>query len=349
MHQYLNPKLTRFSKASKPLLVDYINKLNNRAYTPEQFVFGTPTLLNDSGLSQVEIGFAASTGWDTARRTLTYNRVDLNLPLGEKPIVVHTEDDSPAGVLRAIYQQYGLLIEAEHVEMELVTSSFYDHVRHPDLPGFDIADLQLGIPEIPEAPHIPEYLNNKNYRMVFKPTHLIFFGELQVLTRRSLDLLGTTIDSLMDLRDFYKDGNFDKPPVDLYLPSGELLLTDDLVPYVDRRHYESQLHIVMPDSQIAVGSILPKVLRKLTGDPWTATPEHNVDFNLFGAKVLHNGFVSKNFHCKDPAFNYLLAVDLNDRCANLSGVLKLGYRYSDSKTPGNLPYDRSAAPSIIGR
>lgn len=343
MHQSPNPLIGRFSKKSKPLLVDYINRINNRALVPEQLEFGVPLLINDSGLSQVEISFSSTTGWDTAKRVLTYNRVDLNMILHNAPIVVHVPDYTPESLYKAILEQYGVLIEPELVDLTLVTASLNDAIFTPNLLGFQAADSAVSV----EVPIEPPYLDNRNYSLTFKDKHLIFFGSVQVMTRRSLDLLGTTIDSLMDLRAFYADGNFDRPPVDLYLPNSELKVSELELLTTERRMYESQLYSILPQTTIQVGTPLVPLLRQLTGDQWISADVSDQPFNVFGAEVLYNGFVNKDYSATDPAYNYLLALKLGNACTNLSGIIKIAYRYSDSKTPGNLPYDRASVPPIF--
>lgn len=345
MQQYPNPLISRYNKKSKELLVDYINQINNRLLVSDQLVFGVPVLLNDSGLSQVEIGFSSSTGWDSSKRTLTYNRVDLNMVLHDAPVVVHVLESTPTAIFAALLSQYGLLLEPDTVELTLITTNLSNAVWNKDLPGFETAD---GTPVVIE-PVEPAYLDNQNYRLRFKDSHLIFFGEIKIYTRRSLELLGGTIDSLMDLRNFYNDGNFLRPPVDLYTPGGQFLLMDvepDMV-QTERRMFEALLYKIKTGEIIVRGTILESLMRKMTGDYWVAADTSDLPFNLFGATVLYNGYVSKDYHVDDPAYNYVLALQLGPACNNLSGVIKIGYRYSDSQMPGNLKVDHAAVLGIF--
>jgi len=343
MQQSPNPPISRFDKKSKALLVDYINRINNRLLKPEQLVFDTPVLINETGLSQVQVSAAANTGWDTSKRTLTYNRVDLKLTMHGQPLVVHVKQATPASVIAALFEQYGLFIEPELVDLTLITTDISDAPLNMDLPGFDPANG----PVINVEPIEPPYLDNQNYRMTFKPAHLIFFGEIEILTRRSLELLGTTIDSLMDLRQFYSDGNFNRPPIDLYVPAGEFKLDDVQMILTERRMYESQLYGIPEGQYLFESNVVAPLLRKLTGDPWVSVEVNDRAFNLYGSQVLYNGFVSKDYTVEDPAFNFVMVVALGRKCLNLSGIVKIAYRYSDSKTPGNLAYDHSSVPAIF--
>jgi predicted metalloprotease len=75
----------------------------------------------------------------------------------------------------------------------------------------------------------------------------------------------------------------------------------------------------------------------------------DTDFNVAGIRVLYNGLVSKEHPVTDHAFNYVIAFELGSQCSNLSGVLKIAYRYSDSLTPANQPYNRAAPMPLFSR
>lgn len=334
MHQY-NPRLNRFNKPSKELLVEYINSKNNRGLRADQLIFGKPVLKDRDGTSEVEISFDPSTGWPTdQKRLFAFIRLELEYLLNLKPLVVHVSEDGEDALLTAIREQYGLLLEKDLLSIEVVTKSFADNTQNSDIAGFDPEDA----PEVePEEPPPPAYLDNRNYRITFSDDHLIFFGGFDVFTRRSIDLLGKNIDSLLDLREFYADGNFDLPKADLIFPNGELYVNDNSYPaYIDRKAVNAQLYDIKAGTYISEVSRLPAILRKLTGDPWNVTDERGIDFNLDHAEVIYNGFVKTDYSLEDSAYNYVLAIQLGHRCANLTGIVKIGYQFSSSKVPGNL-------------
>lgn len=334
MYQQHIAKLDRFNLPAKELLVGFINKKNNRGLTPSQLVFGVPVLKRGDGLSEVEVSFDPSTGWaaDDQKRTLGYFRTDLEVYLNKKPLIVHVEEDTNAALLKAILEQYGLLLEPNLIEIDLITSSLADSVYNPDLFGFepeDVVDAEEVIPP-------PAYLINRNYRITFKDEHLVFIGGLDVYTRRSLEMLGTTIDSLIDLREFYTDGNFELPKADLVIPNGELYINEETYDaYINRKAastalYETKVGPILGESRIA------SILRKLTGDPWIIEDARGLDFNLYGTDVIYNGFVKIEYGLQRAAYNYVLVLALGPKCGNLTGYIKIGYQFSSSKVPGNL-------------
>lgn len=347
MHQY-NPRLNRFNKPSKELLVEYINAKNNRGLRTDQLIFGKPVLKDGNGLSEIEISFDPSTGWPTdQKRQFAFFRIELEWLLHKKPLVVHVDVDGEDALLTAIREQYGLLIEKDMVTIEVVTKSFADNTQNVDIPGFEPEDA----PEVePEEPPPPAYLDNRNYRITFSDDHLIFFGGFDVFTRRSIELLGKNIDSLLDLREFYADGNFDLPKADLIFPNGELYVNDQSYPaYVDRKAVSAQLYDIKAGTLVSEISRLPAVLRKLTGDPWTVVDERGIDFNLIESEVIYNGFVKADQPLGDGKYNYVLALSLGQRCANLTGIVKIGYQFSSSKVPGNITQNQASVFPLFPR
>ena len=333
-----DPRLHRFSKKSKELLVDYINFHNNRRLAPEQLKFGIPVLKNETGLSGVDVGFADSTGWGSETEEMLYQRVELRTVLRGQPLVIYTPGYTVTDIVGAIFDQYGILIEPEFIDLQLVTRDFDDAAANNALTGFDAED----VPAVEPPEVIPPYLENRNYKIVFKNTHLTFFGDVDVYTRRAIQSLGLTIDSRMNLQDFYTDGNMGLPLVDVLIPKGEVYITRAKFPdLANRRGYESMLHALAKGWSIDKAWQLPLLLKELTGDAWNAGEEPG-PFNLFGSKVAYNDFVSKDYTLENAGYNFVIAIELGERCNNLTGLLKIGYQYSDSQTPGNNPYNQSS-------
>lgn len=345
-HHHRNPRLSRYNKPSKELFVDYINDLNSRRLSPTQLVFGIPIQLTPDGISKVSVKFATELGWSTEEEFLTYRRVELSNLLRDMPITIHVAEHETSDILKAIKEQWGILLEESLITLAPAPTSIAVIAPVTDLPGFTAED------GVDDPPFLPSE-ENRDYILTFKAEHLIFFGQIKVQTRPSIKLLGTTIDSLMDLRLYYYDGTFDKPPVDIYIPNGELLLSDEVVECGERRHYESWLYVVKESGDDAVenvvSSYLTRLLTQLTGDVWISDPTMRTDFNLSGLRVLYNGFVSKEHPVTNHAYNYVIALELSSLCSNLSGILKIGYRYSDSRTPGNLSYNQSSVLPIFPR
>jgi len=339
-----DPRLSRFTKKSKDLLIDYINFKNNRGFRPDQILFGIPELIDpNTGLTHVELQFKEDLGWSRDKAVLAYKRVDVNLLMQNQPIVLHVAEDTEEAVYAALLEQYGWLLEPELADLVISTVGFESAASNTDLVGFQAEDG----PSDPEAAP-PPYLINRNYLLTFKPGNLVYYGEAKIFTRRSVELLGTTIDSFLDLREFYADGNFERPFVDLFGDAGTFYVTQEKMNYDRRREWESILYELKPEQTIAMGNDFPKLMKILTGDEWVVS-DQKVPFNLSGVKVVYNGFVSKEYSVPDSAFNYVVALELGPLCENLQGIFKIGYRFGDSKTPGNLPYDRASVHPLFTR
>lgn len=323
MYTLKKPRIARYSKPSKELLVDYINATNNKLLKPEQLLFGLPVNEGEEGLTSVDIKFASTNGWSEEVQRLMYRRVDLNQLMNNEPCAIHVPELTDAAIVAALNEQYGLLLEPA-----LIT-------------------ITLDGPPGEENP-LPA-LQNNNYLITISGDHLIFTGVLKVVTRQSLTLLGATIDSLLDLRQFYSDSNDNLPPVDLILEEGELKLSDAYMSHDDRRAAESYLYTIPTGYEWADLVNLPQLLRRLTGDEWVSVPDQELPFNVHGSEVIYNGFVSVAHTVKDPAYNYVFCLDLSKWCNNITGVLKIAYRYSDSKVPGNLPFNHASTPPLFSR
>jgi len=339
MQHRRDSRLGRFGKKSKDLLVDYINEHNNRALRPDQLVFGNPSTMDETGLTEIEVSFAPEMGWSDEKEIMAYMRVEPSLFLRGQPISIYVAGYTDVDICNAIFEQYGLFIEPEFITLELISQSFPDITPVTDIPAFEGEDEE---PQPPIEMPPPGYLDNRNYKLTFKQTHLIFFGEVQVQTRRAIQSFGNPIDSLLDLREFYTDGNMDLPPVDLLIPKGELYVSREQFPDLAQRHaVQGLLNSVPVGGQISIAPYLPEILSILTGDKWVAVLEV-APFNLFGAKVLYNGFVSKDQSLENAGYNWVLALELGDACNNLTGIIKIGYKYASSKVPGNNPFNQSS-------
>jgi hypothetical protein len=324
MYTLKKPRIARYSKPSKELLVDYINATNNRLLKPEQLLFGLPVNEGEEGLTSVDIKFASTNGWSEEVQRLMYRRVDIGQILNGEPCAVHVPELTDAAIITALHEQYGLLLEPALITIELVSQ---EPIGEGLLPA----------------------LQNTDYLIIISGDHLIFTGSFKVITRQSLTLLGATIDSLLDIRQFYSDSNQDLPPVDLILEDGELKLSDAFMPHDDRRATESYLYTI-PTGYVWTDLVnLPQLLRRLTGDEWVSVPDQELPFNVHGSEVIYNGFVSTAHTVNDPAYNYVFCLDLSKWCNNITGVLKIAYRYSDSKVPGNLPFNHASTPPLFSR
>lgn len=299
--------IDRYGKPSKELMVDYINAWNRSHLQPEQLRFTELEALDTTGKTRVMVEFAEHTGWSRDSTPLTYYRFHASSITAGLPLTVHCKELDEDSIYSAIYDQYGVLFERD------VTT---------------LIQREGGAGPL-------------DYTVVIHDDHLIFYGSIDVNVRQSIELLGTTIDSLMDLRTFYAYGTLKKPPVEMYATRGEFLWTD--VPYDVQRRYELDLRMVDEHTVFDKNTPLVKIMSILTGDPWVCTPDE-VPFNLYSAEFVYNGRVSNQWPISDSKYNYTLVLELSNFCANLSGMIRIAYRYAENRPLTNRINSASVTP-----
>lgn len=308
------PILSRFSKPGKELLIDSINYTNNRGLTSKQVDFGVPVLISPDGTTRIQVLFKDTTGWSPLEEELTYIRSRFSDIPGCSKLSIHSDYTDEIGIYDDVFEQYGLKLEPEYVTLTKVDEGEYGVV---------------------------------NYLLTFV-SHPIFIGEVSLQVRPSLELLGTSIGQLMDLREYYLSGTMNKPPVDLYCPNGEMLLDSTVVPdNTQRATYELALFSILTDSPVQPGTPLVDILSSLTGDDWISELGDPAPFNLNGATVLYNGLRTDEYQVESPAFAYVMVIELSDSCSNLQGLITIGYQYSSPYGAGMLLNDQAANPPII--
>jgi hypothetical protein len=339
--------LNRFNKPSKQLLVEMINAFNGASLKADQLIFGTPVPVQDDGKTNITVKFQTNTGWSLDSRIITYYRIEATRHEQLSRLVLHAESlpDTPA-LLDAIFQQTGVLLEPELIEVQEIfggldadQSDITNRVKQPFLQGFD---------EVPAVPFVHDPDLDRNFKISFKPDHLIFFGSIVVIVRPAINLLGNNIARRMDFRDFYKDGVFGRPPVDLYIPQGVLLVGPQHSTVIgDSKQTQAYLYEQKAGPIVAIDSQLHDILDRLTSDLWRYVPDATVDFNIYNSTILYNGLVSPEYSADDPRYSYVMVIQLGDKCRNLSGVLRIGYRYSSPAVPANHQINAASATPLF--
>lgn len=340
------PPLNRFNRPSKSLLVEMINKFNAVRLDESQLIFTDPEVVHDDGLTQVKVKFRENMGWSAESRPVTYYRIEANRHEQLSRLVVHAEhlaDD--AALLKAIFDQCGVLLEPTLIEiteifggLEADQADINNRITKPFLSGFDGAA---------EVPFVPDPDLDRNFRITFKANHLIFFGHLYVMARPALTLLGNTVARRMDFRDYFQDGIKGRPPIDLYIPQGRILVGDVWLDQKQAKTVEAYLYEQKAGAITAVDSAMDKILKGLTGDVWAYTPGTVSDFNIYNSTVLYNGLVTPEYSADDSRYSYVMVIQLGDNCRNLSGLLRIGYRYSAPTVPGNRQINPASATPLF--
>lgn len=339
--------LNRFNKSSKQLLVEMINAFNGVQLEADKLTFSDPEMLQADGKTEVKVMFRTNLGCSDEQRPVTYYRIEANRLEGLSHLVINSAliPDNTA-LLKAIFDQCGVLLEPELITIQEIyggltanQSDITNRVKRPFLQGFD---------EELDQPFVPDPDTDRDFLITFKDDHLVFFGRIQVLVRPALTLLGTTIARRMDFRDFYKDGAYARPPIDLYVPQGRLLVPDHLVTVLgDCKKTEAYLYEQKAGPINALGSRLADVLASLTGDLWHYTSDVVQDFNIYNSTILYNGLVTPEYSADDSRYSYVMVIELGALCRNLSGKLRIGYRYAAPGVPANRQYNPASATPLF--
>lgn len=336
----------RFNKPSKELLVEMINKFNGVRLEPGQLVFGTPTLLQGDGLTSIPVKFRSDMGWSDEEQHIRYFRIEANRHPELRSLVVHSEyvADS-ASLLKLVFDQCGVVLEPDVVivkeiygGLEADQYNLSTRIATPHLTGFNT---------IIDEPWRPDPELDRNFRITFADEHLLYFGHLHVMVRPALVHLGQTIAKRMDFRAFYQDGNLNRPPVDIYLPKGRILVGEGQPDPEGPRSVEAYLYEQQAGPILAVEPGMAVLLTSLTGDSWVSQSGTVTDFNIYNSTILYNGLVSSQYSTDDPRYGYVMAIELGDACRNLSGLLRIGYRYSSSVTPANRQYNLAGSSALF--
>src|SRR5690606_11131527 len=110
--------LSRNGKPARELLVDMLNYANGRSLDHREFIFGKPKTVGSQGYTSVEMSFRNTSGMaPNQKQTIHYYRIDLQEVIGLDPLVIHCEFLSVKSILDAIFEQYGLFIEPEHIQI----------------------------------------------------------------------------------------------------------------------------------------------------------------------------------------------------------------------------------------
>lgn len=336
--------LNRFNKPSKQLLVEMINKFNGARLEADQLLFGTPVPLQGDGKTSITVKFETDTGWSLESRIIIYYRIEANRHEQLKSLVIYAEYlGDNAAVLKAIFDQCGVLLEPDQIEVQEIfggleadQSDITNRITQPFLSGFD---------DVVDPPYMPDPDLDRNFKITFKDSHLLFFGYLHVMLRPAIELLGNNIARRMDFRDFYKDGVYGRPPVDLYIPEGRLLVAAPQC--TDVKKTEAYLYEQKAGPINALGSRIADVLVGLTGDVWHYSSDLVLDFNIYNSTILYNGLVTPEYSADDSRYSYVMVIELGSLCRNLSGKLRIGYRYSAPGVPTNHQFNPASATPLF--
>ncbi len=327
MANFVHPTKTglgnRFSQPAKVTLISWINEKNNRGFSPSQFTFRDPIKIDYDGT--VDIPFIYN---DTGEESkLRVQRINIGLVPGLQDIVIHSTAFTVQSILDSIYEQYGIYLDPNMVDVKLNKITLDTALDDGILDGFDIGGrgkYSDGSPRLELLDCTITMLDN----------HLIYEGQMFLKIRKSLLTNTDTISRLLNLREFYSQSDELKPYIETYQPSG-LWAVEESNKYV-RREIESRLYSI-GKSNIVDYDLLANIMTTITGREWYSSHEET-EFNVYGSQVLYNGLSSEHPGVGPITHSYLLILELSDEhCSNFQGRIHLAYRYSTPSHPGSYP------------
>lgn len=233
---------------------------------------------------------------------------DETIPVeGEDPTEGDTEDPTPDPVDPPD--------EGEPVDPETPIEG-EDPIDPETEPEVDHEEPEVPEEELPPPPP-PPLLSDKRFLLTILDNHLFLSGELKLRLVPNLDILGTSISSMMDLREYLSTNVLSRYPIESYIGTMDMIVED---PVLGKSLF--YLDVNEPNR-----ILLADTLRSLTNDEWVVTDELT-PFNLFDAKLLYNGKRNSRHVSVDPKCMYVLELELGWLNSNLTGTVHIGYSHS---------------------
>ncbi len=323
----------KFSKPAYLTLVDWINEKNNRGFSLDQFVFNGVTPINDNGDCRIAFKFSDKTGWPQDEQLLVVQRVDISNVPGLAEIVIHSPEFTKVEILKSIFDQYGLYLDADLVRIVPARMPLKRALLNKYLDGFDESSD-------PKKTVIDNTDRARDFQLEILSEHPTLTGFIPLFVRKSLSSHLGNVDSLMDLREYYVDGREDLPFVENIQPRGLWLVKREL--YTNERVYKgvcNALHayadgdVLLTDTFGASNlDILLDIMREVTKRDWVVDGKAS-PFNLHSATVTYNGLTDPVVNTAPIEYNHMLVIELSNLCDNLQGTVRIAYKYASPHHP----------------
>lgn len=315
--------IDRYGKPMNELLVDYINHQNNRSFKVSDLTFLTP-IQNVNGTVSTGITFSDTSGLPTEEVVyLEYTREKIQDIIPNGQITVHSVDHEPASVRLAIQEQYGLYLDMDAISLvaDPVEPEPDPGTEDPDLPIDDGSGTDSGDGSVIDGDEGVPPTSTTWYTLTYLNTHLLFEGAIRVRVEPSIQLLGTTISRLLDIRSYYTDVEAGKYPTELYMNDFQWM------------EGPQATWLFKMDPEDIPYAMVAQRLSEVTGDPWVNSIA-SLPFNVYGITVLYNGLVTTEYP-GDIKYPYICVFKLSDEfCDNLTGVITVYYRNDQPQKPG---------------
>jgi len=316
-------RVYRYDKPSRNVFLDILNYSNNTAFELAQLDIGLPVAV-DHTLTSVLVKPSDNVSW-TQEVPLRYHRLDLRQTFGRIPLVIDAPDNEPSTILLALREQYGLYFDADQISLVQAERKLDSAVVSEQLTAFGSADVtEVVIPGEPD----PRSTGEDDFTITALPTNLIWVGAVDVLVRRTFPLLNRNIRTGLAVRQYFHDTRQHKVPVELIVEKT-----------ADATAHSAKIKLLKKDSFLQGTSKFNEVAKALTGDDWVIQTQA-ADFNLMGAKVIHNGFNVGEFYTGFARFSHVLVLELGELCNNLSGFWAIQYNDAESYKYTDFRVDR---------
>ena len=311
----------RFYLDSKSSLVNWINVVNNRSFTVDDFIFDTPVSEGGDGWVRINGTYVPT----DEPMVLRVQRVDLSKLNGVEPLVIHVPSYDKKDIADAIFEQYGILLELDLFEMT-ITRMPIENIIGYTLDGFDGSAVPVLDPVI-------DYWNGEG-TLTISPDHLTLEGTITFKVRSAMLSFENRIDSVLSLRQFYSNSDSLLPFVETIQPKGVWTLdknhfgTMSVKKEVEAKLYEMSLS----EDTIVDYVFIAQVLSSITNQEWISS-QSPTPFNVMGSIIKYNGVAGEHPNVAPVEYSYLMILQLSDLCDNLQGDIHIAYQYANYKHP----------------
>lgn len=321
-------RVYRYDKPARAVMLDILNSTNKTLYEPDQIEFLDPVAMDDATYTRVVVKPTDRVKW-TEEVPLYYHRLDLAATFKNNPLVIDVLGLDALSVQTALREQFNLYFDLDQVSITTETTSLSSAFPRQTLFGFE-AESVAPDDQQPEVPGFPQVAT---LTLKALSTSLLWVGEITILARNMVTLMERSISQRLKVREYFHETLEDKIAVELLVPR-----------YLNASDYSTTLRRLKKDEYLSEHSDFVGIARALTKDEWVAV-DYKENFNLYGAKVLYNGFNRDEFFNGFARMSHVLALQLPSQCANLAGIWLVGY--NDREAFQYTPFRVDGGPYLV--
>jgi hypothetical protein len=300
----MHNRVYRYNKPEADVLLDILNFSNRASFRTDQLVFKEPLSI-DHTKTKITVTASEKVNWQ-GEVELEYNRYDLGTTFSRNPLVIDVDNVDDDSLLRGILDQFKVLFEPH--AMIIVRTPLNMAMDNNLLGDIEYEDI------IREFEPQPDRDGIYNFVLKARTNSFIWVGETPLLVRRTAQLIDRSIATKLGIRQYLVDTRDNKIPIELIY---------------DIDHDASKFGKVI-SKDLHTGDLITEVspflnvARNITGDNWVARPV-KADFNLYGSRILYNGYNVGEYATGNKEYSHILVVSLSHLCLNLKGVWTIQY------------------------